>query len=104
MLIDLTIPLLGGKDEPMTGSFQENVLGLGGKSIYLASQSTNACSIHFIILTPSDSIEDEGLSLSAHERPKAKRFIWTTEDLLPGETLGHRPNHEVPTWPTPALS
>lgn len=38
MLIDLTILLLRGKDELMTGSFQENVLGLGGESIYLASQ------------------------------------------------------------------
>lgn len=103
MLIDLTILLLRGKDEPMTGSFQENVLGLGGESIYLPG-FPNACSILFIILTPSDSIEDEGLSLSAYERPKAKRSTWTTEDLLPGETLGHRSNHQDPNLPTPALS
>lgn len=45
-----------GEDELMTGSFQESVLGPGGESACLASQSTNTRSVHLIILTPTDSI------------------------------------------------
>lgn len=90
----------------MTGSFQESVLGPGGESACLASQSTNTCSVHLIILTPSLtqlSSEGEASSLSAHGGLKPRNPHGHFEVMLLGETLGHRPAHRDPTLPTPAL-